>query len=169
MLKPVRGYWGVMAAMEEVDAAAARTRMVFLGAAASSLAAAAFMLFGTLLTTSRSGVEVELSATKMLAEGGFGGVVLLAMSLALLWPAYLALMSSVGMWQARERLQAAGLLVTAILAAIMISSWKWISTAETNGDEWSIGCSLIGFTVASITTLGLWRAGLWLLDAPYRE
>ena len=105
----------------------------------------------------------------MLADGGSGGFILLAMSLSLLWPSYLALMSSVGMWQSRERMQTAAAVVLIVLASIMFSSWRWISTAESSGDEWSIGYGLIGIGTGLIAFLGLWRAGMWLLDSPYRE
>ena len=158
-----------MAAMERVDAPDAITRCIFISAAFSSLISASFLLFGTIVETNRQGIEIDFSAIRMLADGGSGGFILLAMSLSLLWPSYLALMSSVGMWQSRERMQTAAAVVLIVLASIMFSSWRWISTAESSGDEWSIGYGLIGIGTGLIAFLGLWRAGMWLLDSPYRE
>jgi len=158
-----------MAAMERVDAPESITRAVFISAAISSLAAASFLLFSTLVKTDRNGVNVDFSTLRMLASGSSSGLVLLAMSLAMLWPAYLGLMSAVGMWQSRDRLQIAAGIMLIVLATIMVSSWRWIITAEANGDTWSVGCGLIGLATSLVAYLGFWRAGMWLVDSPYRE
>ena len=168
-LKPIPQHRAVMAAMERVDSPGGVTRSVFLAAAAASLTSASSLLFGTLVASNRKGIQIDLSAMRLLADGGSGGLVLLVMSLALLWPAYLSLMSSVGMWQSRERMQAAAGIVLIVLASVMLSSWRWITSAQSGGDEWSVGFGLIGVATGSVAFLGLWRAGMWLLDSPYRE
>jgi len=158
-----------MAAMQEVDSAPATPRFVFLSSAIISLASAGFLLFGTLLTTTSNGIDITLSTTQMLVDGGVGGLVLLLFSLAMLWPAYMSFMAAVGMWQRRERLLWAGYLSLSILAVLMISSWRWIADADAAGDTWVIGNALIGFTICQVALIGHWRAGLWLLDSPYRD
>jgi len=158
-----------MAAMERVDSPDGVTRSIFLGAAAASLISSSSLLFGTMVETNRKGIQIDYSAMRLLADEGSGGLVLLTMALALLWPAYLSLMSAVGMWQSRERMQAAAGVALVVLASIMVSSWRWITTAQAGGDEWSIGIGLIGVATGLVAFLGLWRAGMWLLDSPYRE
>ena len=158
-----------MAAMERVDSPDVITRCVFIGAAISSLVSASFLLFGKIIETEHQGFEINLATIGMLADGSFAGFVLLTMSLMLLWPSYLALMSAVGMWQSRERLLAGAAIVVFVLLSIMVSSWQWIRNAEIAGDTWSVGFGLIGIGTGLVAFLGFWRAGLWLLDSPYRE
>lgn len=155
--------------MQEVDSAPTTTRLVFLSSAILSLASGAFLLFGVMLTVNRDGIDITLSTTQMLAEGSMGGVILLIFSLAMLWPAYMGFMAAIGMWQRRERLLWSGYLSISILAALLFSSWRWVGDAQAAGDTWIIGNALIGFTISQVALIGHWRAGLWLLEHPYRD
>ena len=160
-----------MAPMPHVDAPSATARMVFIGAFASSLAASSFLLIGDLFrSTDSSGIESVISVVELLSrDASAGGWVGLLLALVLLFPAYLALMSSVGMWQRRERFQLAGMSAAGVLAVLFISVWQWSRSERNAENDWEIGVGTFGAAIAIIALLLLWRAGMWLLDEPYRD
>lgn len=160
-----------MAPMPHVDAPSITARLVFIGAFASSLAASSFLLIADLFRSIDSnGVETVISVVELLSRnssaGGWTGLLL---ALVLLFPAYLALMSAVGMWQRRERFQYAGMSAAGVLAVLFISVWQWSSSESDAGNNWEIGIGTFGAAISIIVLLLLWRAGMWLLDEPYRD
>ena len=157
--------------MPHVDAPSPTTRIVFVGAFLSAMSATAFLLIGNMFSsTDGDGNIAVISVVELLAQdslqGGWGGLIL---ALVLLFPAYLALMSAVGMWQRRERFQLAGISSVAVLMILFISIWQW-SREETNaGHDWEVGVGTYGAGISIIALLLLWRAGMWLLEDPYRD
>jgi hypothetical protein len=73
------------------------------------------------------------------------------------------------MWLRRERLQVAGICAAAVLMVLFISVFKWSREETQAGNDWMIGTGMYGAAVSIIVLLMLWRAGMWLLDDPYRE
>ena len=158
--------------MPSVDSPSPTTRIVFVGAFASAMSAVSFLLVGELFRTDTTAgetavVSVEnLLAMEPLVDGGWVG---LFMALVLLYPAYMALMSAVGMWQRRERMQIAGISAAGVLVVLFFSTWSWAKSESAAGSEWSVGVGMYGGAISIIMLLMLWRAGMWLLDDPYRE
>jgi hypothetical protein len=52
---------------------------------------------------------------------------------------------------------------------LFISVFKWSREEAQAGNDWGIGTGMYGAAVSIIVLLMLWRAGMWLLDDPYRE
>ena len=157
--------------MPHVDAPSPTTRIVFVGAFLSAMSATAFLLIGNMFSsTDGDGNIAVISVVELLAQDSLqGGWVGLILALVLLFPAYLALMSAVGMWQRRERFQMAGISSVAVLMILFISIWQW-SREETNaGHDWEVGVGTYGAGISIIALLLLWRAGMWLLEDPYRD
>jgi len=160
-----------MAPMPHVDAPSPTTRIVFVGAFLSAMSATAFLLIGNMFSsTDGDGNIAVISVVELLAQDSLqGGWVGLILALVLLFPAYLALMSAVGMWQRRERFQLAGISSVAVLMILFISIWQW-SREETNaGHNWEVGVGTYGAGISIIALILLWRAGMWLLEDPYRD
>lgn len=157
--------------MPHVDAPSPTTRIVFVGAFLSAMSATAFLLIGNMFSsTDGDGNIAVISVVELLAQDSLqGGWVGLILALVLLFPAYLALMSAVGMWQRRERFQMAGISSVAVLMILFISIWQW-SREETNaGHDWEVGVGTYGAGISIIALILLWRAGMWLLEDPYRD
>ena len=160
-----------MAPMPNVDAPSPTTRMVFIGAFLSAISATSFLIVADLFSSTNSNGETAvISVSNLLAmDAAQGGWVGLILALVLLYPAYLALMSSVGMWLRRERLQVAGMCAAGVLIVLFVSVFKWSREEAQAGNDWVIGIGMYGAAVSIIVLLMLWRAGMWLLDDPYRE
>jgi hypothetical protein len=160
-----------MAPMPNVDAPSLTTRLVFIGAFLSAMSANAFLLIAELFSsTDAEGNSAVVSVVNLLAQDSMqGGWVGLVLALVLLGPAYLSLMCAVGMWQRRERMQVAGLGAAGVLVVLLLSAWKWSRDEEADGNSWEIGVGIYGAAISILALLMLWRAGMWLLDDPYRE
>ena len=157
--------------MPHVDAPSPTTRIVFVGAFLSAMSATAFLLIGNMFSsTDGDGNIAVISVVELLAQDSLqGGWVGLVLALVLLFPAYLALMSAVGMWQRRERFQYAGLSSVAVLMILFISIWQWSREESNAGHDWEVGVGTYGAGISIIALLLLWRAGMWLLEDPYRD
>ena len=157
--------------MPHVDAPSLTTRIVFVGAFVSALSATAFLLIGNMFSsTDEDGNIAVISVVELLAQDSLqGGWVGLVLALVLLFPAYLALMSAVGMWQRRERFQMAGMSSVAVLMILFISIWQWSREEAEAGNDWEVGVGTYGAGISIIALLLLWRAGMWLLEDPYRD
>ncbi len=137
----------------------------------SALSATAFLLIGNMFSsTDEDGNIAVISVVELLAQDSLqGGWVGLVLALVLLFPAYLALMSAVGMWQRRERFQMAGMSSVAVLMILFISIWQWSREEAEAGNDWEVGVGTYGAGISIIALLLLWRAGMWLLEDPYRD
>ena len=157
-------------AMEHVDSPSPVTRIVFLSAAAASITASSFLMCADLFTSSTGNSEATISVINLLSnDPSTGGWVALGMALLLLAPAYVGIMTAAGMWQRREKLQIIGALTFAILLILLVSTFRWIQQAQDDDNVWSVGIGIPGASISLVVMLMLWRAGIWMLDSPYRE